>query len=449
MKYLLPALLAMTTLAAGAAELVDEFAFAVPIEGLGGDALYRVTIPLSTYEAAAFPDLRDLRVFNGGGEAVPFAFRPVERVAHKPAPVDLAIFALRGPGDARADQLDLSFDRSAGKLNVRLDSRGTKGAKQVLLGYLIDTSHLKTPLAGIEFDWSVPQVDRLTAARLEAGDDLKHWTTVAAETPLGGLSHAGQRLERRVIEYGSHRAKYLRLIWMDVASAIEVKGARGLLPEQTRQSVRAWKEIAATLDTGKPGDYFFDIGGLFPIDRLAFRLPQENTVVPIQLFSREKSADKWGPVTRAVVYRMKQGGVELISPDVLIATNSHRYWLFRADPATGGVGAGRLRVNAGWTPREIVFAARGNGPFRLSYGNSKAQAGALSIENLVPGWRTDQEPKILVAATGSEQTLAGRAAARQRIDFKKWGLWAALLAAVVLLAWMAWKLSTQMRGPKP
>ena len=228
MNVLLPALLSMASLAATAAEPMEEFAFAVPIDGLGSDALYRVTIPQSAYEAVAFPDLRDLRVFNGGGETVPYAFRPVERVVQKPAAVDLAYFALRGPGDARADQLDLSFDKTGGKLSVRLDTRGTKGAQQVVLGYLVDASALKTPLVGVEFDWSAPQVEQLTSARLEAGDDLKHWTTLATDAPLGSLSHGGQRLERKIIEYASHRAKYLRLSWTDAARAIELKGVRGL-----------------------------------------------------------------------------------------------------------------------------------------------------------------------------------------------------------------------------
>ena len=165
--------------------------------------------------------------------------------------------------------------------------RGDLGFLQVVLGYLVDASALKTPLVGVEFDWSAPQVEQLTSARLEAGDDLKHWTTLATDAPLGSLSHGGQRLERKIIEYASHRAKYLRLSWTDAARAIELKGVRGLSPEQTAQPDRAWKEIVATPDAGKPGEYLFDSGGRFPLDRFGLRLPQENTVVPVQLFSRE------------------------------------------------------------------------------------------------------------------------------------------------------------------
>ncbi|HEV8647100.1 MAG TPA: DUF3999 domain-containing protein [Burkholderiales bacterium] len=447
MKALICAILAAVSLAATATESPGDFAFAVPIEGLGGDALYRVAIPQAVYEAAAFPDLRDLRVFNGAGEVVPYAFRPVERTMEKPAPVALAIFPLRGPRDARSEDLDLSFDKSGGKVSVRLSSRQAKAGPQALLGYLIDASVLKTPLNGIEMDWGRAAADRLVSARLEAGDDLKHWTILAADAPLGALAHAGRRLERKAIEYRSLKAKYLRLMWTDPAQAIELTAIAGLSPEQHAQPERSWKEVVATLDAGKPDEYLADLGGRFPVDRLALRLPQENTIVPIQFLSRGKPEDKWMPVTRAVVYRLKQNGRELVSPDIAVGVNSHRYWMLRVDPAAGGIGSGSLIVRVGWTPREIVFTARGSGPFRMAYGNSKAQAGSLGIETLVPGWRTDQEPQMSVASTGPAQKFAGESAARQRIDVKKWGLWAALFAGVAVLAWMAWRLSKQMQRP--
>jgi len=347
MKSLLPVILAAASLAATAAESPEDFAFAVPIEGLGADALHRVAIPQVVYEAAAFPDLRDLRVFNGAGEMVPYAFRPVERSSEKPAPVALPIFPLRGPPDARSDELDLNFDKSGGRVSVRLRSREVKAGPQALLGYLIDSSSLKTPLNGIEVNWGRAAADGLVTVRLEAGDDLKHWTILAADAPLGALAHAGRRLERRAIEFRPLKAKYLRLMWADPARAIEMKAIAGLSPERHAQPERSWKEVVATPDAGKPGEYLADLGGRFPLDRLALRLPQENTIVPLRLLSRARPEDGWTPVIHAVAYRLNQNGRELVSPDIALGVNSHRYWLLRVDPAAGGIGSGSLIVKAG------------------------------------------------------------------------------------------------------
>lgn len=430
-----------------ATQTLDDFGFAVPIATSGDDALQRVAIPQSVYEAAAFADLRDLRVFNGAGELVPYAFRPVDRMVEKPPAVALPIFPLRGPRDARAEDLDLSFHQSGDKVSLQLRSRAASPGREALLGYLIDVSATKVPLSRIEVDWGTPAVDRIVSARLEAGEDLKHWSALASDAPLGGLSHAGQRLERKVIEFAPRRAKYLRLLWTDPAQALEIRAVSGAPPETSSQPPRLWKQVAAAPVTGKPGDYEFDLGGLFPLDRLAFALPQENTVVQAQIFSRAKSEDNWMPVANVIVYRLQQGGRELTSPEVAVGMNSHRHWMLRVDAASGGIGSGALIVRAGWTPREIVFAARGAGLFRIAFGNSKAQPGSLNIETLVPGWRTDQEPNMPVASTGALETLAGEAAAQQRINWKKWGLWAALVAGVAVLAWMAWRLMKQMQPP--
>jgi len=63
-------------------------------------------------------------------------------------------------------------------------------------------------------------------------------------------------------------------------AAIELKAIVGLSPEQQAQPERSWKEVVATPDAGKPGEYLADLGGRFPLERLALRLPQENTIVP-------------------------------------------------------------------------------------------------------------------------------------------------------------------------
>lgn len=445
MKYLIAALLAAASFVS-AAQTIDEFAFAVPIEVTGGDAFYRLVIPQSVYEATSFADLRDLRIFNGGGEAVPYAFRSIELRSQKPEPVAMPIFPLRGPRNARAEDLDLSVGRSGDKVSVRLHTRGDKGGQKVLLGYLIDASALKAPLSGITVQWGAQGADRLTAVKLEASGDLKYWTTLANDVPLGGVSHAGQRLERNTIEFRGRQEKYLRLTWLDADKAIELDSVRGMPTEQWEQPERMWKEVLATPDAGKPGDFLFDLAGRFPIDRLEFKLPQENTVVPVQVFSRNDPKDKWRPLSATVAYRLKQEGREMTSPALALGGHPDRYWLLNVNMKGGGIGSGDLGVRAGWIPRELVFTARGSGPFRLAYGNARAEASSLYEEAMVPGLRSDKPPKIVLAATGVQQKLAATAATgMSSAEKKKFGLWAALLAAVAVLGWMAWRLSAQMR----
>jgi hypothetical protein len=445
MKTVLAILVAGTS-AVAAAQSMDEFAFAVPIEGAASDPFYRLVVPQAAYEGAAFADLRDLRVFNGGEELVPHALRPVAPKSQKPDPVALALFPLRGPSGSRADDLELQVDRVGDRVSVRMSVRGDAGGGKVLLGYLIDASKLEPPLSGLRLVWGPGGAEHLTAVRIEASDDLRHWESLVSGAPVGGLSHGGQRLERDTVEFRRQRASYLRLTWAGPEGPIELARVQGLVPEQWEQADRMWKDVVARPDAATPGDYAFDVGGHIPLDRLELRLPQENSVVPLQVFSRDDPKQKWSFVASTVAYRIRQDGREVSSPPLVLGPNPHRYWLLRVNVKGGGPGAGDIGVKLGWSPRELIFNARGSAPFRLAYGNPHAASTSLGVETLVPGLRTDQEPGIPLLATGLEQKLPGTSASGPSpAERKKWGLWAALGAAVAVLAWMAWQLSNQMR----
>jgi hypothetical protein len=128
-----------------------------------------------------------------------------------------------------------------------------------------------------------------------------------------------------------------------------------------------------------------------------------------------------------------------------VAGGARRYWLLRVDPRAGAPGeAPPLR--AGWQPQEIVFAARGHAPFTLAYGNYQAASGALPIATMVPGYDSAKNPlaNVAVARAGEPITLGGAEQLRKPPDVKRWVLWAALVLGVVVLGWMAWRLSREM-----
>jgi hypothetical protein len=201
-------------------------------------------------------------------------------------------------------------------------------------------------------------------------------------------------------------------------------------------------------ETGeKPGEYLYDLGGQFPVERVRFALPQQNTIARVEVLSRADPARDWQLVTNGVIYRLVQQGHPVSSPDLAVATNTNRYWLVRVDQKGGGLGSGLPRLGAGWVPQKLVFAARGRAPFQIAYGSSKVQPAAYPIETLVPGWRRDQPQKLAHADSLPERLLGGATALHRSMNYRIFGLWGALVLGVLLLGWMAWRLSTQMQGP--
>ncbi len=292
---------------------------------------------------------------------------------------------------------------------------------------------------------------------IEASDDLSSWRTVASGAPLLSLQHAGANLEQKRVEFSSRKPKYFRITWSGMPQGA-VLGALLAEPGDARvDASRQWETLSGSAVANKPGDYAFDSQGVFPVDRVRFELPQANTVAQVQLASRGRGDAPWRPVTRGIAYRLRRDATEGSSAELVIGENADRYWLLSVDQRGGGLGAGEPKLLLGWIPNDIVWVARGNPPFTLAYGSRDAKPSAYAIESLVPGYRRDADLDAKVAsaeavpvksaAADSPAVLGGQKVLEERIDVKRWTLWASLVAGVAFLGWMAWRLMKQMGGP--
>ena len=445
-----PALLLLlaTATCVVAAETLEQFAYSVPIEIDPAHALYQLEIPQSVYAGTARGDLGDLRVFNGSGELVPYAFMPRSPPGTAAAaPRALNVFPLYGKRGAGAGTLEIRAQRSADGTVVNVTSVDAgNGGGRVLVGYLVDASSVQQPLETLELHWREAG-DFTTSLRVEGSDDFARWATLADSAPLISLHFAGQRLERSVVELASARYKYLRLAWPPGQAPVALTLLRAHPRAAQLEPERRWKTADGTAGD-KPGEYRFDLAGRLPVDRLRVELPQPNTLVSLQLLARNRDDQPWQVIASGVQYRLRRDGQDIVSPELRVAGGSWRYWLLRVDEKGGGIGAGEPRLHAGWVPQQLVFVARGTPPFQLVYGQGAAQPSAYPIETIVPGWRSDTALQAAAAQTGAQRDLAGPSALRPPHDTKTWMLWGSLIFAVAVLAWMAWQLARQMNPGK-
>lgn len=462
MRNLIPWLLLLAAGAASAAERPDEFAYGARLEADGKEALYEVTLPPTVYRSVAQPDLRDVRVFNGSGEVVPHAWRTRRTEGTETAaPVALTLFPLKAEPGVTADGLSISVRRGAGgAIAVDVTSRGTSGAAaKRTVGYLVDLTALERALRAIELDWKPTPDGFAGKLQIDGSDDLGAWRRLVTAAPLVSLEVAGQRLQQKRIELPQQTVKYLRLYWLpqgSEASLPELTSANGELMEKTVEAPREWATIEGVKGE-KPGDHVFDLRGHFPVDRVRLHLPEPNTVAQVELLARSQTDQPWRHVARAVAYRLRQGEGEVTSPALTVGVATDRYWLLRFDQRGGGLGAGAPKLEIGWVPHQLVFAARGSPPFQLAYGKRDAKPAAYSIETLIPGYREDASARIRAAKAGTQQTinvqgaqtlaqtkLGGEARRQETVDWKRWSLWGALVFGVLILGAMAWRLVKQL-----
>ena len=467
MRRAIGCLLLLATAAAPAAERPGEYAYGARLEADGKEAIYEVVLPAAVYRGVAFADLRDVRVFNGGGEVVPHAWRArrMQGVENE-APATLTLFPLKAETGAALESLSIRVRRGAGGA-VSVDVGGSTAGGAATMrtaGYLVDLTQFERGLQALELAWEAAPGGFAGRLRVDGSDDLGSWRQLVAAAPLVDLEVAGQRLQQKRVELPRQKVKYLRLAWVpqgDGTPLPELTGVRAELVARSVEAQREWASVESTRGE-KPGEYLFDTGGHFPVDRVRVHLPEPNTVVQLELLARDRSDQPWRRITNGVAYRLRKGDGEIESPDLAAGPTSERYWLLRVDQRGGGLGSGAPRLEAGWVPHQLVFAARGSAPFQLAYGKRDAQAAAYAIETLVPGFREDAGATIRAAKAADAQTinvqaakalapteLGGEARRLEVIDWKRWSLWGALVLGVVILGGMAWRLAKQLDKPAP
>lgn len=414
---------------------------------VGRDSLQRVALPFEAYRDAR-ADLGDVRVLNARGEPVPIA-RAGEPDKAREAPVltELPMFPLMQPPSPKSTALGTEISvRAADGTLVAIKPSGAVGtAEPQVRSYVLDASKLEVPMQALVLDWVAAPGREMVHLRLESSDDLKSWNTIA-ESPVTKMEFEGRVLSQPRVAFQPTKAKYLRLRWSNGEFAL--KSARAETQGETQPPPRT-----THLVNGTPGanalEFFFDLGARLPVEKVRLVLAEANAVVSATLYTREDDKVPWQLVTGAPFYRLQRGGSDVQSPAVDIGRHAARYWMARlANGSSGGPGRA-LEVQ--WRPDQLVFVAQGDPPFSLAFGNSSLTSVALPVSDLIPSYHRLAELKLPEARTGPVTTAPPPGRWEKMVsetNYSRLALWALLLAGVVVLGYMAWRLARQMREPQ-
>lgn len=434
--------------AASAAPAPADFAHRVPLEVSGNGPWYRVQLPIEVLFAARHGDLRDLRIFNAEGEALPYSLR-TSAASEKQvrSEVQARIFPLRGAtGSAAGDNLKIVRSTTGTILEITPNAPA-QDKTQVLRGWLLETDSGDLPLDRLQLDWTA-EGDGFQRLRIEASDDLEHWRSLG-EGQLARLDFNGQRIEQNDIPLPGQTARYLRLWWESPEQAAQLVGATLSGSRSSTGPVpMLWSEpLAAKADS--KGEFSWSLSLALPVERVRIPLQQDNTLAPVVISGRHDGNMQWTPLARGVLYRLPGQGGEITQEELELPGISLGQLRLQVDSRGGGLGGSTAHLSVGVRASELVFLARGGAPYELAVGSDSINDGSLPLTTLVPGY----EPKRL-ASMGEARlkgTLQAPAAAvpatvaTADTQWKRYGLWALLLAGVGLLALMALSLLRSSR----
>jgi hypothetical protein len=463
--------LALACSQAGLAEPRPEAASPppLPLALAGTGPYYLLNVSMAARQASGRLDLSDLRVRNAAGDAMAFAWAQAPTPAPDPQRVPVRIYKVPLPPADAASSIG-GRPRQA---------------------WIVDTREARLDLMQLDLGLE-PGTQGAYTLRIEASDDLQHWRTVAEDAQLVQLqalpqvgaaaalaTQAGrEQLKSDPIDLDAVPARYLRL----------TTAPRSAIPPLVTATItrEPHRPAAPPLEWGAPieatscdtNSCEYALPRNVPIDAVQVAPTDVDTIGQVMVSGRidasrlpprrhsllrgslhalrlkaNRSAERTGPVwddvAEANVYWLTQAGgaPDLHSPPLRLGGE---WWSALRLETFGpisqlGRAAPTLRIGA--RPRQLVFVARGPGPFVLARATPTERTAPMPLAALMPA-RGPEAPlpeatatvAAPVAAAAPSSPVSGTTKAGAPTSSNSPWLWAALLAGLALMGAMAWSL---------
>ena len=426
---------------------LSDFARMMPVTLAGTGPLHELSLPAEVYAGVTRADLGDLALFDGAGEIVPFTLvqPPPGKTVVDEQP--LPLFPLAGGNRRQSGSLALQVRTDEQGASVTLNTASGVATPEHVPGYIIDARDLKRPVSGFDLDFNPAGSEFLGTVRVETSDDLRQWREHAAGA-LAALTAGDRELHRSRIDFPAVTASYFRLGICPGSGAPRITAvtARLATPATTKRDRRSYPLAPVK---GKAGDYLVRTDGNMPVDHLRLVFTTDNSLAGVTFLSRPDDKSPWNVRGGGTCYRLRRETTVLESAPLEIVPTTDREWLIRVRQPGSVLSGAPLLLEIGWQPARLIFAARGEPPFRLAYGSARIDSGSFRDDSMAGVLATLEQQQIspLPATAGASVESGGRKALRQQIPATTWRkllLWCALSVGVLLLARMAWRLAREM-----
>lgn len=427
---------------------INDFARMMPLTLSGTGALYELPLPTEVYRLSTRRDLGDLAIFNGAGEIVPFTLLQPSPVKASATGQQLPLFPLSASPHTSTGNIAMQVRTDEHGAIVTLNTAPGTAVGTPVTNYIVDAVALNRPVSGFDIGLTPAAHGFVGTLRVESSDDLQQWRQHAVGA-VATLSAGEQRLGRNRIEFPAVQARYFRLCISPEQGAPRIDTVTPRFETLQTAQHRETARYIITPVKGKSGEYLAQSDGYMPVDRLRLIFPAENSLAEVTILSRQDDKSPWIERSCGTFYRLRRNATVVESGALEIAPTTDRQWLIRVHPSGGGLGNRLPQLEVGWQPHRLIFAARGETPFRLAYGSARTGQISLQDDSIASGlaeWEK-QQIKPLPAQAGPSMESGGRQALKPRIPATTWRkvmLWGALLSGVLVLAGMAWRLVREM-----
>jgi hypothetical protein len=413
----------------------EDFAGAIEYTGAGG-SLLALEIPGAVYRGLERPDGGDIRVFDADGLPVPFLIRPVPGIRVIPEGEDVPFFVWREGRDRALPQgTDIEIDASGAVVRIRGQAAAEpQGGRD----YLLDLSGLSHKPVSLDFSLGRKEEFFNTPVRVYSSDDLSQWQPQEKRQVFAWYGEG--EVSRNQVDPGNGKSRYLLLKFE----------TRDPAPERITARFGAVEIPALAEEEGIGGalsadrrTVLYDMRAFYPLARIEWRLPEADSVEVIvrnRFFEREEWSYRGRQ--RLYRYRLEDGGERKNGP--FEVSGAAPLWQLEA---AGDIPFGSVPVcHPSRELQELVFLARGRGPWTLAYGSrdwGPLSGTGLSAE-AAEGESGGTVPAVPTGAARHEKRESPAGPERQ---WGQWVLWTVLVLSVMVLSLLAFMLAKSMRQP--
>ena len=423
-----------------------DYAFGRSLDTSAPSQWYRVMLPLAVYAQSTSPDLHDVRVFNQSGEPVPFsliaATRPqasVQSTALRLFPLDASPLA----PDSDAGDSDKILLRSRNGVEIVLEGQKAAAAGQHYLLTLPEQASGELTISQLQLLWNTPQSSWQGTASVYYSEDLKRWYTLGEEMPLLDVASGQDRLKLDRIDtetvLSPDANRYLMVVLNAQSQGITLTGVNAI-----SAAAQADPEEINLEGEGEPlsaSEAQWRWARPQPLHAVSISLNGEG-VLPVEIAWRASEKDAWHPLKKEVLYRLDGKTSPPVSLSgglvqaVKITTLNARLPEY-------------LPSVTGYRDRyDLVFNAQGKAPYVLAWGNGAAKPAKVEPDMLIPAdlrktydmANLPQADVVDDVALGGEARLTATSAADRASWMNALLVWGVLIAGVILLAGMAWRI---------
>jgi hypothetical protein len=402
-----------------------DFAGTIEITGNSG-SLLSFEIPEAVYRGLERSDMADMRIYDSRGNPAPFLVRGPKGTVTVPAEKNVPILAWNekaGQFTSSSPDLEINVSGTAITINPsagtkpRADSSG--GARGL---YLVDLSGFPENPAPSKLVLDFEGNEFFNArVSIRKSDDLSRWEDYGKTQTAAFYDNPGT--DRN--EFDIPRTRYLLLEFSGKIPPVNSARVR-FDPMEIAAAPRETFFSGTKSADGKTVRYHTE--GRFPVKKIRFDLSRPDSI-RVVVKSRNSGEDDWVFMGETTVYRIETPGEAPSMNEPVDVRGGGPYWEIEIPGEQVFTEVPRMALL--WEAREIVFLARGDGPWILAYGGAAygPPESSLSVQD-----KAEIFPAALGRACYTKPETDGEAGTGR---WEQAALWGVLVLAAAILSVLA------------